>query len=88
MAQALHLMNAPEVETKLTDPSGRAAQLAASGATSEQIVEELCLAALGRPSSATERQVASSLFAAAPRDEAAADFLWTLLNSRDFLLNH
>jgi hypothetical protein len=32
--------------------------------------------------------VAFDLFQSAPRDEAAADFLWTLLNSRDFLLNH
>ncbi len=88
MAQALHLMNAPEIEAKLASPAGRAAKLAASSATSEQIAEELCIAALGRLPNGQERQVAAELFAAAPRSEAAADFLWTLMNSRDFLLNH
>ena len=88
MAQALHLMNAPEIEAKLASPAGRAATLASSSATSEQIAEELTLAALGRFPTDREREVASSLFAAAPRQEAAADYLWTLLNSRDFLLNH
>ncbi|MEX2025637.1 MAG: S-layer protein, partial [Pirellulaceae bacterium] len=88
MAQALHLMNAPEIEAKLANPTGRAAKLAASSATSEQIAEDLTLAALGRLPNLREREVAASLFTAAPRDQAAADYLWTLLNSRDFLLNH
>lgn len=88
MAQALHLMNAPEIEARLADPAGRAARLAASSASDEQVILELCLAALGRPPNPREREVAAGLFAGAPRREAAADFLWTLLNSRDFLFNH
>jgi hypothetical protein len=85
MAQALHLMNAPEVEAKLADSSGRVARLVKAGATREAIVDELCLAALGRPASEKERAVAEKLFSAAPPAAAAEDFLWTLLNSYEFL---
>ena len=66
MAQCLHLMNAPEIESKLADPNGRVARLLGQKLTEEQIVEELCLAALGRPSGEKERRVAKKLFAASP----------------------
>jgi hypothetical protein len=85
MAQCLHLMNAPEIERKLADPTGRVARLLGQKLTEEQIVEELCLAALGRPSGEKERRAAKKLFAASPPREAAQDFLWALLNSHDFL---
>lgn len=85
MAQALHLMNAPEIEAKIAHPTGRVARLLKENASVEKIVEELCLAALGRFPSAKEQRVATSLFAAAPQTEAAEDFMWTLLNSYEFL---
>jgi hypothetical protein len=85
MAQALHLMNAPEVESKIAAAGGRVDRLIAAGADETRVVEELCLAALGRPPRDRERQIARELFAAAPPREAAEDFLWTLLNSYDFL---
>jgi hypothetical protein len=85
MAQALHLMNAPEIEAKLASPTGRVARLVASGASRDAIVEELCLATLCRPPSPKERHVAETLFAQAPPREAAQDFLWSLLNSYEFL---
>jgi hypothetical protein len=85
MAQALHLMNAPEVEAKVTHAAGRVARLLAAAASEERIVEELCLAALGRYPSETHKATARKLFASSERREAAEDFLWTLLNSYDFL---
>ncbi len=85
MAQCLHLMNAPEIERKLADPNGRVARVIGLKLTEEQIVEELCLAALGRPANEKERHTAKKLFAASPPREAAQDFLWALLNSHDFL---
>ena len=51
----------------------------------DEIVTELCLAALGRPPGEKERRAARKLFAAAPPREAAQDFLWALLNSNEFL---
>ncbi|MCY2965358.1 MAG: DUF1553 domain-containing protein [Planctomycetota bacterium] len=86
MAQALHLMNAPEVESKITHPEGRIARLIADGATEERLVEELTLAALGRFPDERLKGVGRKLFASSPPREAAEDFLWTLLNSYDFLL--
>ncbi len=88
MAQALHLMNAPEIEAKLADPRGRVALLNRSGVDRARLVEELCLASLGRFPDEKERRIAARLFAEAPPAEAAEDFLWTLLNSYDFLFNH
>lgn len=85
MAQALHLMNAPEVEAKIVHPEGRVARLIAAGANEDRIVEELCLAAVGRFPTEKDKATARKLFAAAPPREAAEDFLWTLLNSYDFL---
>ena len=85
MAQALHLMNAPEIEAKISHPEGRVARLIAQGMSDEEVVTELCLAALGRPPGAKERKVAALLFDSAPRKEAAEDFLWSLLNSYEFL---
>jgi hypothetical protein len=93
MAQALHLMNAPEVEQKIAASDGRVAQLTAresesalaGSAAQSVIIEELCLTALGRPPRDKELRIAHELFAAAPPRQAAEDFLWTLLNSYDFL---
>ena len=85
MAQALHLMNAPEIEAKVAHPAGRVARLIESGATEEKIVEELCLAAIGQYPGLRHKATARKLFASSPPREAAEDFLWTLLNSYDFL---
>jgi hypothetical protein len=85
MAQCLHLMNAPEVERKITSPTGRLARLLRAGAGEEKVVEELCLAALGRPPGEKEKRAARKLFAQGPPEQAAQDFLWALLNSYDFL---
>ncbi len=88
MAQALHLMNAPEIEKRLAASGGRVAKLVEQGLMPQEIADELSLAALGRLPNPQERKIAEDLFPAGPKQEAAADFLWTLLNSRDFLFNH
>ena len=85
MSQALHLMNAPEVETKVNSAEGRVAGLVNSGISTNALIDELCLAALGRFPRESELQIAQQLFESTPRRQAAEDFLWTLLNSYDFL---
>ena len=85
MSQALHLMNAPEVESKIASPAGRVAKLIHSTQDNDRLVDELCLAALGRMPRESETAVARKLFASSPRQQAAEDFLWSLLNSYDFL---
>ena len=85
MAQALHLMNAPEIDAKITHPNGRLAQLLASELPTEKLVEALCLAVLGRFPGEREERVAQQLFSDHPKPQAAEDLLWALLNSYDFL---
>jgi hypothetical protein len=81
-------MNAPEIEAKIADPTGRAAQLAARGASRDEIVNELCLAAFGRPPTESESKAAEDLLGEQPGRESIEDLLWTLLNSYDFLFIH
>lgn len=87
MAQALHLMNAPEVSAKIAQSTGRVARLlrASPPIADAALIEELTLVTLGRLPTEKERNVAQSLFANAARRAAAEDYLWTLLNSYDFL---
>ena len=49
------------------------------------LIEELTLTALGRPPREPEKRVGQRMFAESPRQQAAEDYLWTLLNSYDFL---
>ncbi len=98
MAQALHLANAPEVEDKISSKEGRVAQLVQRlvGTTvrplttdeQSQVVEELCLATVSRKPSEKEMQLAKAFFEQSPPIQAAEDFLWTMLNSYDFLFVH
>ena len=85
MAQTLHLMNAPEIDAKVASTGGRIDRLIARGAKTDEIIEDLCLAALGRRPRQKEIRVAQRLFSAATPRQAAEDFLWALLNSYDFL---
>ena len=88
MAQALHLMNAPEIEAKVTAVSGRARQLAKSDLSREEITNQLCLSVLGRPATERERVVSNELFKQQSRQTATADLMWTLINCYDFLFIH
>jgi hypothetical protein len=88
MSQALHLMNAPEIEQKISEPSGRVARLVQSGASPSAVVEEICFASVGRAPSERERQVAEELFVSESPQRAAEDFVWAMLNSYDFLFIH
>ncbi len=87
MAQALHLMNAPEVSAKIANSTGRVARLlrASPPIADAALIEELTLVALGRLPTEKERTVAQGLFANTDRRDATEDYLWTLLNSYDFL---
>jgi len=88
MAQTLHLMNAPEIDAKITAAGSRVDRLITRKATPRQIVDELCLSALGRQPNLREVRAAEKLFAGSPPRQAAEDFLWALLNSYDFLFVH
>jgi hypothetical protein len=89
MVQTLHLMNAPNLHRKVTSDDGRAAHLAASGKTVDEIVEELYVLVYSRRPTAEEHQIGVELFAtAANRRQATEDLLWALLNTPEFLFKN
>jgi hypothetical protein len=86
IAQALHLMNSTGTMEKVQSGRGRAAQLAASDFSPEQILDELYLAALSRFPTPEERNLMLQAFQQAPnRKTAIEDVIWVLLNSREFV---
>jgi hypothetical protein len=87
ISQALHLMNSREILSHIQSSDGRARQLADSGKSPVEIVEELYLATLSRFPTADEQKLTLEEFGRADRRAATEDILWALLNSREFLYN-
>jgi hypothetical protein len=86
MVQALHLMNAAQLQIKLTRDSGRVARLAASELSLEQIIEELYLACYSRRPTSDEMQALlnSTAQPTPARRQWIEDVLWSLINSPEF----
>lgn len=88
VAQALHLMNSPTTMHKVEHADGRAAQLAHSSCSTDDLIDELFLATLARFPTAAERQSMQQAFhESSDRRLAAEDILWTLLNTKEFVFN-
>ena len=90
LTQALQLANSQTVESRLQNGGGAFLRaLAAQKKTDEEIVTQMYLAALCRPPSEIElRKAAGYLAGRADRVEALQDFVWTLLNLREFVFRH
>lgn len=90
IAQALHLINSPEVHEKLTHRHGAARKLADSEMAPESAVDELFLSTLSRFPTADERALLKTAFEGegSSRRQAIEDILWSLLNTKEFLYNH
>ncbi|MBH55821.1 MAG: hypothetical protein CMJ82_01390 [Planctomycetaceae bacterium] len=90
IAQALHLMNAPESIAKIRHRQGTARLLANSQSTDDEIIESLYLACFSRFPNADEMQLMRTAFSdpGVERKEAVEDIVWALLNSREFVFNH
>jgi len=87
VTQTLHLMNAPQLHQRVTADKGRAAELAATSKTPDEIVEELYLLVYSRLPDAAEREIGRQLFAEkeTSRRQAAEDLMWALLNTPEFM---
>lgn len=86
MVQALHLMNARQIQSKLTSDEGRPSRLAASDMPLEQVIEELYLACYSRRPTTAEIQ---ALLESTPQPNPARrqwieDVMWSLVNSPEF----
>lgn len=88
IAQALHLLNAPEISEKISNRHGRVRNLADSKLTPEELIDELYLSTLSRFPTLHERELMLQAFVDTDRRSAMEDVLWALLNSREFLFNH
>jgi hypothetical protein len=90
LPQALNLVNGKTISDAVADSSGRIAKAVLSGKPDADLVEELYLAALSRPPSASERDYGLKYLEGESRARAARaqDLLWALVNSKAFLYNH
>jgi hypothetical protein len=89
IAQALHLMNSPEILAKVRSRRGTVHQLVTSSRSPQQLIEELYLGTLARIPTEQEQTVMGSLFDDSGNDfrAAAEDVLWALLNTKEFVFN-
>jgi hypothetical protein len=89
IAQALHLMNSPELMEKMRGRKGKVRLLAESDKTPADLLDELYLMTLARFPTAKEKALMLEAFteAGANRRAAIEDVLWVLLNSKEFLYN-
>jgi hypothetical protein len=87
VTQTLHLMNSPDLHRRLTKDGARAAQLAASPLSPEQIIEEIYLLIYSRLPDEQERAVGQGLFTeeGITRRRATEDLMWALLNTPEFM---
>jgi hypothetical protein len=87
VVQALHLMNAPNLDRKIRNEKSRASELASSKMSPEEIVEELYLLVYARYPQDKEIRVGSARIPPPGKDRKGAveDLLWALLNTPEFL---
>ena len=87
LAQALHLINGSTVHQKLK--GGILEKRLREGKSVREVVQEFYLRALARlPDQEEESLWIQTLEGVENRNEVLEDFLWTLLNCREFAYNH
>jgi len=87
MTQALHLMNAPKIHTKLISDQGLPARLAAKSISVSELLDELYLTIYSRLPTPEEQQLLTPLFEgdASGRKSVLEDLVWSLINSSEFV---
>lgn len=87
----LHLLNGTLINAKLSSEEGRLAQRIAAGATDQEMIDEFFRRGLGRAPTSSEAEWWAERVQSDDRRERRhrlEDFVWSLLNSRDFQENH
>ncbi|HBJ38522.1 MAG TPA: S-layer protein [Planctomycetaceae bacterium] len=100
LSQNLHLMNADEIQSKLSNNTGRAATWAKDPRDNDAKIREMYLVALSREPTTAELTNANSYIqlvttGKSPGDEvtkaarqAWEDLLWAMINTKEFLFHH
>jgi hypothetical protein len=89
VAQVLHLMNAPEIEAKLSHAAGSVARLEKKHTADADLIEALYLTFFSRLPLPKEKAAGlAHLKAAKSRRQGAEDLAWALLNTVEFSFNH
>ncbi|MDZ4820013.1 MAG: DUF1553 domain-containing protein [Planctomycetota bacterium] len=90
MVQVLHLANGETINDKLAAPNSKITKILASKQTDAEIIEDAYLSVFSRMPTDEERLALSEQLAQAkPEDrrEVLEDLYWSLLSSKEFLLN-
>ena len=83
------MINGETVRRKLESPSNRIAKGLARGASDADLLSEIYAIAVCRePTKAEQAAVSTHLGKATNRRTAWEDVVWSLLNSKEFLLRH
>jgi hypothetical protein len=88
LPQALNLVNGKTISDAVADSNGRIAKAILAGRLDRELVEELYLASLSRPPTASEMDRGLKYLQSGGRAARAQDLLWALLNSKGFLYNY
>ena len=89
LKQALAMLAGPVYTSKVSKAGGRVERLLESGASDQQIIEELYLTSLSRHPTVEEKADLEKMIAGRPsRKEAVEDLVWGLIASREFAYSH
>ena len=89
LAQALHVLAGGTYNKKVSAEGGRVDGLVKKGASHDEIIEELYLAALSRFPTDRERSLLKKMIIGAEsKRHAIEDLMWGVIASREFAYNH
>ena len=87
--QVLSLANHPRIRQKIADDKGHVARILKAHADNDKRIDEVFLVALCRPPTDAERQAcAKYVRESATEAEGLRGVMWSVLNTREFLLQH
>ena len=81
MAQALHLLNAPEIERKIQANESYIRHLSNRNLTNDELITEISLRTLGRFPNTKEKKIGQNVLAATDKRKGIEDLVWVLMLS-------